>query len=76
MKYPIGTKFIPHHPQFTGGVVVEHKGGKYRVEWDDGIGNTQYYSERKMDELIKELMLTWRLPYTINHEGYEDLFKI
>ena len=74
MKYPIGTILIPHEQYFTGGVVAEHKGGKYRIEWDDSVGNNRFWNERQLDEIIRDLKLSWRLPYTINHDFDEDLF--
>ena len=76
MKYPIGTVFRPPKMFKFSGEVVEHVGGKYRIHWTDGYGNSRIYTEKQMEEVIEISHLTWTLPYTINHDFDEDLFNV
>jgi hypothetical protein len=76
MKYPMGTIFNPPKAFDWHGEVVGVKNSKYQIMWSDGYGNSARYSEKQLDEIIHISLLTWKLPYTINHDFDEELFTV
>jgi hypothetical protein len=72
MKYPIGTKLIPHIGDGYGHI-IDHTKGRYVVVWKDKIG-LKVHTERAMYEIIRSLKYSVTLPTQVHFE--EELFTL
>jgi hypothetical protein len=79
MKYPVGTIFRPPKEFDWSGEILEYETDtfeeKYVIQWDD-FSTTHSYSEEYLEEVIHHSLLTYKLPYTINHDFDEELFSV